>query len=297
MSAGTIRLDAKLQRELDRLCRRFGRTHVVLVVAVLALTLATATVQAQVDQRALAQRIVGTNPTDQDNAVAQVLALGPQNAGPELRAALITLLDRNNRLVIQAVKRDEAVETLVNPEFVAHVAHVVSQLEDPNAIPALAGALGTGSTLVRDALADFGERAAADVLRVVTALARSDDAVNDGLTTLRFMVEGARTRPLSAGTLDAIRRAAKQRLTGKQYFTTVWQAIDLAVTLQDAELRRTVQSLATDRNEVVARGIEEPDLIELTQKRAAGRLAGGPPLPRHRSSAERSRLLDPGRPR
>jgi hypothetical protein len=166
---------------------------------------------------------------------------------------------------------------------------------DPHAIPALAGALGTGSTLVRDALADFGEQAAPDVLRLVTAQDTRYDAVGDGLMALRFMVEGARTRPLSPSTRDQIRRAAMQRLTGEQYFSTLWYAIDLAVALDDPELRRIVQAIASDRNELVARGVSAPDIIALTQKRAAARLAGEPPEPRYRSPAERARVLNPGR--
>lgn len=249
---------------------------------------------AQVDQHALAQRILGGNVGDQSRAVWSALTLGPQATGPELRTALIALLERNNRILDEASKRNVAVATLVDPEFVAHVAHVVSQLEDPQAIPALAGALGSGSTLVPDALADFGERAASAVIRVVTDPAtRRREAVADGLLSLRFMVEGAGARPLSAGTLAEIRRAAKQRLTGKQYAPTLWKAIDLAVVLGDPELRRIVESLAADRSEVVARGIEHPGLIDATKKLAAGRLAasGRPFNPRYRTPAERARTL------
>ena len=43
---------------------------------------------------------------------------------------------------------------------------VVIRLRDPEMIPALAGALDTGLAVVQ-ALAEFGERAAPDVLRVV----------------------------------------------------------------------------------------------------------------------------------
>jgi len=273
------------------------RQIVLLMLAALIGTPATTIGQAQVDQHALAQQILSANLTEQSNAVEQARAIGPQRTGPELRAALIAVLERNNRLVIQAAQRDEAVESFVNPEFVAQVAHVVSQLGDPMAIPALAGALGTGSTLVQDALADFGERAAPDVLRVVTDPASLDEAVNDGLITLRFMVEGKETRPLSAATVNAIRRAAKQRLTGKQYFTTVWRAIDLAVVLKDPDLTPIVASLAASRDSVAARGIDDPEFIQLTQKRAAGRLAGARPMPRYRSPAERARQLEPRSPR
>ena len=250
-----------------------------------------ATVQAQGDQHTLARRILSGNVADQSHAVSSALTLGPQATGPEVRAALITLLERNNRILDEAARRNVALATLVPPEFVAQVAEVVSQLEDPQAIPALAGALGSGSTLVPDALADFGDRAAAPVLRVVTSANSRKEAVPDGLLALRFMVEGRGARPLSAGVLSEIRRAAKRRLTGKQYDPTLWKAIDLAVVLGDVELRRIVEALAADRGEVVARGIEYLGSIEYTQKLAAGRLAGERPRPWYRTPAERARAL------
>lgn len=264
-----------------------------LLAALQVVTLATATGQAQVDQHSLAQQIFGGNVEDQGRAVWAAMTLGPQRTGPELRAALITLLERNNRIVNEVAKQNVALDAFVDPEFVAHVAHAVAQLEDPQAIPALAGALGSGSTLVPDALADFGEQAAAAVLRAVTDPETRYEAVSDGLLSLRFMVEGRGARPLSAGTLSEIRRVAKQRLTGKQDAATLWKAIDLAVVLGDPELRRIVESLAADRGEILARGIEHSGLIEYTQRLAAGRLAnlGRPFNPRYRTPAERARAL------
>jgi hypothetical protein len=142
----------------------------------------------------------------------------------------------------------------------------------------LAGALGTSPPALF-ALADFGEPAAQPVLDVVTS---TDDAsvVMDALTSLRLMAEGVGARPLATKTLRDIRRVAEQRLTGKQSVTTLWKAIDLAVVLKDPDLRRTVESLASDANAVVARGISDPELIRQTQMLAADRLAGVPPLPR-----------------
>jgi len=234
--------------------------------------------QAQVDQQALARELMSGDP----NALAQAQRLGRGNTGPDVRAALIALLEKNN----QAEEGNVA-----NPEFVVHVAHTVSQLGDPAAIPALAGALGSGSMLVRDALAEFGDRAAPEVLRVVTSPASHYSAVDQGLIALRFMAEGHGGR-LSPATLDRIRGAAMQRLTGRQYFTTLWQAIDLAIALNDAELRQIVESLAASRDTVAARGIVNPLIIERTQTRATTRLAVPRAAPTYRSLAERDRLLN-----
>jgi len=150
---------------------------------------------AQVDQHAIAQELEHGDRAARSRALEQARSLGPANTSAELRAALITLLDKNNRIVLDAAERKQPVANLEDPEFIAAVAHVVSGLEDVRAIPALAGALGTsGSTRVRDALADFGEPASADVLRIVTS-SGSHYAVEEGLMALRSMVEGHGARP------------------------------------------------------------------------------------------------------
>ncbi|MGH7612977.1 MAG: hypothetical protein ACREMW_02905, partial [Gemmatimonadales bacterium] len=208
-------------------------------------------------------------------------ALGPQ-IGPELRAALIRALERegqNHAQRYHADLRGEALEPLEDPEFIGRVSSVVAELRDPGAIPALVGALGTGPPVTR-ALVAFGEQAVPALLVAVRSPETTLYVVDDALLAFRFMVEGAGPHPLSAGTLNEIRRAAKQRLTGKQHFSTLWWAIDLAIALKDPDLRRIVQSLASDRDAVVSRGIEDPETIEETQRLAAERLAGVPPKPR-----------------
>jgi hypothetical protein len=271
---------------------KLRRQAVLLVPALLVTMLQAASVesQSQPDQRVLVQQLLRGNAGERSAALWNAIVLGPEKAGPELRAALIALLEANNKIVEEARRRGVATATLENPEFIAHVAHAVSQLQDPLAIPALTRALDSGSTLVSDALAEFGDEAAPAVLAVVTSRGSRHDAVDLGLVTLRFMVEEIRTHPLAAGTVNQIRRAAQQRLTGKQYFTTLWSAIDLAAALGDAELRELLEVLASDPNEVFARGVEDPDLIQRTKKRAADRLAGVP-MPRYRSPVERRQLL------
>lgn len=236
--------------------------------------------QAKADQHVIAQQLLGQDLRERSSAWGAALAIGPANSGQELRAALITLLEKENRIVVEARRRGVAVSTLENPEFIAHVARFVAELKDPLSIPALAGALESGSTAPMQTLAAFGEQAAPAILSVVTSPQSSHYAVEGGQTALRLMVEGAAPRPLTAGTLNQIRRAAQLRLTGPQYFTTLWYAVDLAVVVKEDSLRRIVELLASNRTEVVARGVTDPKLIEQTQKRAADRLAGVPALPR-----------------
>jgi hypothetical protein len=257
------------------------RRSAALLATVLATVLHATIVGAQVDQHVIAQQLLGDNGGERHRALDVAQAIGPENTGPDLRAALIAVLERGNSMAVEAARRQEAVAKFEDPEFIARVARVVAGLKDPRAIPALAGALGMWSPAVDDALADFGEQAAPVVLGVVTSSSSRPSAVNSGLVTLRFMVEAAGTRPLSAGTLGEIRRAAEQRLTGRQQsVTTLWEAIDLAVVLNDPGLRRTVEALASDPVEVIATGVTDLQLIEQTRKRAADRLAGVPPLPR-----------------
>ena len=97
---------------------------------------------------------------------------------------------------------------------------------------------------------------------------------------LRFMVESAGTRPLSAGVREKIAQAAGQWLAARQQsILTLGAAIDLAAVLGDTDLRRILESLASDPNAVASRGIAAGS-IEWIRKRAADRLAGVPPLPR-----------------
>ncbi len=152
-------------------------------------------------------------------------------------------------------------------------------LKSPKAIPELVKTLGLGFSMVPRQLAEFGEAAAPAVLAVVTPAEADREVVASGLLALRFMVEGAGQRPLSAGTRERIKRAAEQWLAARQQsILTLGAAIDLAAALGDPDLRRILESLASDANAVASRGIDGS--IERIRKRAADRLAGVPPLPR-----------------
>jgi len=83
----------------------------------------------------------------------------------------------------EAGRRGEIVAPLEDAEFIFRVARVVAQLKDPQAIPALAGALGTGFTVI-DALVEFGAQAAPRALAVVMSPQSVKSAVDDGLRML-----------------------------------------------------------------------------------------------------------------
>lgn len=247
---------------------------VVLATAVIA-----GAVEGQADQAVLAQQLLGQDRAQRDRALTAIESIDAENRSSELRTALITLLERLNAVKAEARSRGVAVETLENPETIWYVAHLVAQLQDPRAIPALSK---FPSVEAARALAAFGERAVPELVGVVASPTSHYTQVENGLLALRFIVEASAARPLSDGALRQIREAAEQRLTGEQYFTPLWSAIDLAIALDDPQLRQIVEALASDRGEVIARGITAAHLIDRTQKRAADRLAGLPPLPRIR---------------
>jgi hypothetical protein len=216
-------------------------------------------------------------------AVTWISRIGADSLNPELVLALIAELERANALEAETRRQGVALETRMNPESYSFLQRVVAQTNDPRTIPVLAQALGNFGLV--PFLVDYGELAAPDVLDVVTNPESDYYAVNDGLRILRMMIENQEAQALTAETLIRIRDAAEQRLTGPQYFTTVYYAIDLAGVLADSVLTQKLELIAAYDTEVYALGIEDPDTIARIQQRAADRLAGVPALPQHRSPA------------
>jgi hypothetical protein len=141
----------------------------------------------------------------------------------------------------------------------------------------LVKALGLGFSVVARQLAEFGQDAAPAVLAVVTSAESAPEAVASGLFTLRLMIEGAGARPLSAGTRENIAQAAEQWLASRQQsILTLGAAIDLAAALDDPDLRRVLERLASDPNAAASLGIGSAS-IDWIRKRASDGLAGVAP--------------------
>lgn len=232
-----------------------------------------------------ASQLLQGNRFEQGVAVSIIRQVGPGNLTPQLQERLINALEREATLVARTMRGE--IPELENAELIAGLAQVVASFRNPRAIPALTGALGNSPQAIH-ALAEFGELAAPGVLQVIRRT--SDGSIEtDALLTLRFMAEGV-GGPLTAATLRGMREVAKNRLTSSQKFiTTVWRAIDLAVAVRDTELRAIVHSLASNRHAVLALNNTDEDLITRTQRKAAERLAGVPPLPRHVTADEYAR--------
>lgn len=260
------------------------RVHVALCVTLLFGAATPVTPQgSQPSEASLVTRLSGPDDEVRHRAVEEARALGAAKSGRRLREALIAALEGENRIRArqrQAEKRGEPVEPHPAPEFYAAVARTVIGLHDSAAIPALIGTLGHGALVAR-ALAEFGEQSAPLVLDVVDSTDPTMyEEVQDGLLSLRFMIETS--RPLSPNTLGRIRRAVdRQLMNGAELkLVSFWRALDLAIVLNHPPLRRRVEQLATDLSAVEATGIKDIEFVEQTQKRANDLLAGVPPLPR-----------------
>jgi hypothetical protein len=259
------------------------RPSLLLASILLATALSAHDASSQVarSEEAIARQLLLDNREQKMEALIRLQRLGTEPRSPELRSALIRTLGEENSLRRhrrKAIQRGEQVEPLTDDVY-GSTAQAVVAMRDPAAIPALAGAVGSGLMVIR-ALVDFGEPAARAVLEVVDSPGASPQDVDGALLALRMMLENAGTRPLASETVREIHRAALQRLHGEQSAVVLRRAIDLALVLEDPEARRIVGILASDPNEVMARGITDPDLIARTQEHAAQRLSGVPPLPR-----------------
>lgn len=255
-----------------------------LLPAVLLVGGVVAPAESQVSQEEIARQVLSADRTEQFRGLRQVESIEPPDIGRPLREAMILALERENAAHLEqseAIRRGVTYEE--SDDFHPQVTLAVIALRDLQTIPALGGALGTG-TMAPRALAEFGEAAVATLLQVVTSHQSQSGVVNGGLIALRFMVERGAVEPLSAASLQQIRAATQHHLTRPQsgIGASLRWAIDLAIALDDPELRAIVESIANDPNEIIARGLEAPHLIEQTRKRAADRLAGLPPLPRLR---------------
>lgn len=190
----------------------------------------------------------------------------------ELRASLDAVTVDERALLIELLSEIEA----------GCVDGDVTDLADERAIPGLVKALGSGFSIVPARLSDFGELAAGQVIEVTRSYGNEPSMIRDALLALRFMLEGAETRPLSAGTIEELHNVAEVWLSRRdQSSSTLLAAINLAIVLGDPDLRSVVELLASDVSEVIARGVH-PESVDFIQRMAAPVLSGEPPRPRRR---------------
>ncbi len=184
---------------------------------------------------ALSEIADGITPERENRALSLALELGPR-AGPELRAALFD--------AARAEMRGEVDRHPDAHEWVFGYLRAVIQLGDEAAIPVLIEGLRYG-TNVANALADLGSAAFPDVLAAVADPAGHPYRVGGGLAALRFMVEDGSLAPRQ---IERVREVARERLSAStDWFGVGTEAMRLAITLGDPDLRRTVETIAADR--------------------------------------------------
>ena len=256
------------------------------LAALITILLCPLVASAEVNQSELARQFRVGDYEDLGLAARIVATIPPQIVEDALRLALIGALEAEVERVdtrSRVLRAGADAAPVGNPEFVAVLSRLVVPLDDPRSIPGLVGVMRFTPPAM-GALAAFGELAAPHVLEVVMDARCFRSQVDNGLITLRYMIEQPSTdHPLAASTLDRIREAARLHLLSKDPLgtgTTMRWAIDLAIALDDRELRRIVESLASDPDAVRARDVNRPDRVAKTQQRARDRLAGIPALPR-----------------
>jgi hypothetical protein len=250
---------------------------------------------AQTDHQALAQQILEGDDRAANHAVAlaERLLREGEEVGPELRAALITALKRQNRAyrdhvgMIHAGRRDPEIERAFWGEGYISLTEAVIMLRHPETIEALAGALTIGEPPARY-LAKFGEEAAPVLLAIAEGEAWEQAQAMAAIRALRLMIDEPHGAPLSPSTLVRIRRLAREQLSGKVAYPAavdtirsrddarIRAAISLALALDDPSLREFVQAIAKEPAAVRRLGIEASAEIANIQSSAARELAERP---------------------
>ena len=260
---------------------------VVLTLALLAMVSPATGVEAQVDQPVLAQQILGDDEDALVEAIGAIRNISPEDLSSELRAAILEKIRRNADYYAQRDAAMERSNEWIEPlgaerlEYIFEMFPFVAALRDPDTIPALI--IGINDPISREALAEFGEDAVPALLDAVMSGDSPARRVTGSLVALRFMVEEAAARPLSAETRARIRRAAEHHLTAgtDRSGVTLRRASDLAFALDDPGLWRIVETLATDPDAIGAWGVA-PEFVERARQHLLDRLAGVAPLPQRR---------------
>jgi hypothetical protein len=248
----------------------------VCCAVVLVSLISPQTAAAQVDQRDVAVQLLRGQSVERARAIERIQRIEISEMTPELRHSVVQALQREAEL--HAQRREMRIPPLERPELIVRLAEVVAAFDDPGTAPLLARGLGTGFVVIRS-LAQFGEQAVVPILDVL-ATEKDVSVVDDALVALRFIAEDVAEPALSSESRERIRAVAHRYLLAKGSVTSLWRAIDLAAVLGGQDLRDRIGAIGSDAEQVVARGISDPDLVRRTQERAAARLRGVPPLPR-----------------
>src|SRR6266536_1792723 len=200
-------------------------------------------------QSTLASALQSGSESGRFTAIKVIKAIRVEDRQPYLLSALVNEASRLE-LDLQHRRAEAANPGAATPaaesEYLFQVLETLAEHHDAVVIQPLLAFIGTGNR-VMDAVADFGEDVAADVLALSQPGSDGGDAAS-GLLTLEKMLERPSVRkPLSADSKRRIADVANTHLhTGNQKPFVVAAAIRLGVATGDAALIALVKRLALD---------------------------------------------------
>lgn len=198
----------------------------------------------------------------------QMFRIPVAEQGPELRAAVVDFVLRQ--------REGSTSLRYYAPAELAEVVLEIAQTGDPLAIPALAAFPMTGWQIYW-ALVSLGEPALRAVLEAASSPAHGEGTVSSALKTLAMFVDEWGPEAFDEHTHAEMKRIAAGYLRGPTDWTILDGAVELAIQLEDPELRSQVEELAASDEAVRARGVKEEHVIEKIRREAAERLADPTP--------------------
>lgn len=228
-----------------------------------------ATAQESTTQLAIAQALRSPDTVGVRAAIGDMLQVPVAEQGAELRAAVVDVL----------LRQREGNTSLRDGHVVAALADValdIAQAGDPVAIPALA-AFPVFGWRISWALVSLGEPALRAVLEAASPPPIDEGRVSGALTTLAMFVNEWGPEAFDEHTYAEMKGLAAHYLQGPTYWTILGRAIELAIQLEDPDLRSQVEELAASDDAVRAHGIEEAYDIGKIRERATERLADPTP--------------------
>lgn len=219
-------------------------------------------------QLAIAQALRSTDTVGVRAAMGEMFRIPVAEQGPELRAAVVDFVLRQ--------REGSTSLRYYAPAELAEVVLEIAQTGDPVAIPGLA-AFPMGGWRIYWALVSLGEPALRAVLEAASSPANDEVTVSDALETLAMFVDEWGPEAFDEHTHAEMKRIAAGYLRGPTDWTILDGAVELAIQLEDPELRSQVVELAASDEAVRARGVKEEHVIEKIRRTAAERLADPTP--------------------
>ena len=248
---------------------RVYRAAALFIGAVFGLSVCQQATAQESTQFAIAQALRSPDTVGVRAAMGDMLQVPVAEQSTELRAAVVDLLLRQREG--NASLRDGHVVAAL-----AEVALEIAQAGDPVAIPALATFPVLGWETYW-ALVSLGEPALRAVLEAASTPPIDEGRVSGALTTLAMFVDEWGPEAFDEHTYAEMKGLAAGYLQGPTYWSILRRSIELAIQLEDPDLRSQVEELAASDDAVRAHGIEEAHIIQLIRDRAAERLADPTP--------------------